>query len=315
MPQDNRNELELAARRHGFTRDTLEKVVRLKEILGWINDHPFLNQHLALKGGTAINLTIFDLPRLSVDIDLDFTPNESREDMMANREVISTILRSYMESEGYTLSPASRFHHSLDAFLFTYRNAADNMDLIKVEINYSLRAHIFPATERTLTTDLFGGSISIQTVDPVEIYAAKINALLSRAAARDLYDLYIMASHNLLVDKTVELRKSVVFYASISRDSLDVDFSTEAIDSLSFQKIKRDLFPVLSKTERQGKYDLEEKKKTAKQFINELMILSENEKEYVHKFRAKEYRPELLFDDASVIERIREHPMALWKCR
>ena len=124
-----------------------------------------------------------------------------------------------------------------------------------------------------------------------------------------------MASHNLLVDKTVELRKSVVFYASISRDSLDVDFSTEAIDSLSFQKIKRDLFPVLSKTERQGKYDLEEKKKTAKQFINELMILSENEKEYVHKFRAKEYRPELLFDDASVIERIREHPMALWKCR
>ena len=315
MPQYNRNELELAARRHGFTRDTFEKVVRLKEILAWINDHPFLSQHLMLKGGTAINLTIFDLPRLSVDIDLDFTPNESREDMMANREVISTILRSYMESEGYTLSPASRFHHSLDAFFFTYRNAADNMDLIKVEINYSLRAHIFPATKRTLTTDLFGGAISIQTVDPVEIYAAKINALLCRAAARDLYDLYTMASHDLLADKTDELRKGVVFYASISRDSLDMDFSTEAIDRLSFQKIKRDLFPVLSKAERQGKYDLEEKKKIAKHYINGLMILSEKENEYMNMFRSKEYRPELLFDDASVIERIREHPMALWKCR
>ena len=45
------------------------------------------------------------------------------------------------------------------------------------------------------------------------------------------------------------------------------------------------------------------------------MILSEKENEYMNMFRSKEYRPELLFDDASVIERIREHPMALWKCR
>ena len=36
MPQFNRNELDVAARRSGFTRDTFEKVVRLKEILTWI---------------------------------------------------------------------------------------------------------------------------------------------------------------------------------------------------------------------------------------------------------------------------------------
>jgi predicted nucleotidyltransferase component of viral defense system len=44
-----------------------------------------LFEHLALKGGTAINLTIFNLPRLSVDIDLDYTQNVDREEMLKSR--------------------------------------------------------------------------------------------------------------------------------------------------------------------------------------------------------------------------------------
>jgi predicted nucleotidyltransferase component of viral defense system len=106
MPQFNRNELEVAARRSGFTRDTFEKVVRLKEILTWISEQDILKDHLLLKGGTAINLTIFDLPRLSVDIDMDFTPNFEKPDMMAMRKEISNIILAYMESEGYTMSTA-----------------------------------------------------------------------------------------------------------------------------------------------------------------------------------------------------------------
>ncbi|MGM0489543.1 MAG: nucleotidyl transferase AbiEii/AbiGii toxin family protein [Planctomycetota bacterium] len=34
--------------------------------------HPFLKSRLVLKGGTALNLFLFDLPRLSVDIDAWF---------------------------------------------------------------------------------------------------------------------------------------------------------------------------------------------------------------------------------------------------
>ena len=48
----------------GFVRDTLEKVYRLAEILEYINTEPLLKNSLALKGGTAINLTMFNLPRL-----------------------------------------------------------------------------------------------------------------------------------------------------------------------------------------------------------------------------------------------------------
>ena len=101
MPQYNRNDLEIAARNQHFTRDTFEKVLRLKTILDWMNAHEFLKTHLILKGGTAINLTVFDLPRLSVDIDMDFVPNLPREDMLQTRETISGIIKAYMNSEGY----------------------------------------------------------------------------------------------------------------------------------------------------------------------------------------------------------------------
>ncbi|MDD4694288.1 MAG: nucleotidyl transferase AbiEii/AbiGii toxin family protein [Firmicutes bacterium] len=72
----------------GFIRDTLEKVYRLADILEYLNTNPLLKESLALKGGTAINLTIFNLPRLSVDIDLDYLLPDSKEDMLTNRETL-----------------------------------------------------------------------------------------------------------------------------------------------------------------------------------------------------------------------------------
>ena len=64
--------LEEASSKSGFIRDNLEKVYRLADVLEFINESDYLRDRLALKGGTAINLTVFDLPRLSVDIDLDY---------------------------------------------------------------------------------------------------------------------------------------------------------------------------------------------------------------------------------------------------
>ena len=107
MPQYNRNDLEIAARNQHFTRDTFEKVLRLKTILDWMNVHEFLRAHLLLKGGTAINLTVFELPRLSVDIDMDFVPNLPREDMLQARETISGIIKAYMELNLKARNPSS----------------------------------------------------------------------------------------------------------------------------------------------------------------------------------------------------------------
>ena len=77
MPDYDKRKLGRQARELGFVRDTLEKVFRLAEILKYMNNDPLLHESLALKGGTAINMTIFNLPRLSVDIDLDRTASSN----------------------------------------------------------------------------------------------------------------------------------------------------------------------------------------------------------------------------------------------
>ena len=133
----NKGQLGQMAKQYGFVRDTFEKVLRLKEILTYMNTDEYLHEYLALKGGTAINMTIFNLPRLSVDLDLDFTPNLPLEDMEKARDKITKMVESYMTEEGYFLSESSRYSHSLDSMLFQYHNAGGNRDNIKLELNYS----------------------------------------------------------------------------------------------------------------------------------------------------------------------------------
>lgn len=74
--------------RTGFRVEILEKVWHLMNVLEGINAHPFLQERLVLKGGTALNLFIFDLPRLSVDIDLNYIGMPDREGMMRERLLI-----------------------------------------------------------------------------------------------------------------------------------------------------------------------------------------------------------------------------------
>lgn len=258
-------------------------------------------------------MTIFDLPRLSVDLDLDFTPNLALEEMFKARENIIKLLKGYMLEEGYTLSNASRYSHSLDSMLFQYQNAGGNRDSIKLELNYSLRSHIFAPVERRMVTDIFEESVKIRTLEPMEIFAAKANALMSRAAARDLYDFTNMIYFGLFDGSEYELlRKCIIFYASISAERVNKSFDTLAIGSLDFSKIKRDLFPVLR---RRDNFHLEERKSEAKKFIRELMKLTPEEAEYLDLFEAGEYRPKLLFSNVQLLQNVVEHPMAMWKTR
>ena len=49
----------------GFRAEILEKAIQLLNLLENLCRHPFLKGRLALKGGTALNMFVFDLPRLS----------------------------------------------------------------------------------------------------------------------------------------------------------------------------------------------------------------------------------------------------------
>ncbi len=121
-----------------------------------------------------------------------------------------------------------------------------------------------------------------------------------------------MIDAKLFSDEEDIFRKCIIFYATISAKKVNKNFDTFAIDSLIFSKIKTDLFPVLAVKE---KFDLESKKQQAKNYIGALMKTTDEEMEYMERFVLKDYKPELLFKDDEIVSRIRNHPMALWKCK
>ncbi len=85
----------------GFRPDILEKVAHLLGLLNTFQQHPFLKEKLVLKGGTALNLFVFDIPRLSVDIDLNYVGAESRDAMLKERPKIEQAIHAVFKREGF----------------------------------------------------------------------------------------------------------------------------------------------------------------------------------------------------------------------
>ena len=87
----------------GFGAHMLEKSVRLLALLDAIRDHPLLDRKLALKGGTALNLFVFRIPRLSVDIDLNYVGTASRDVMLKERPAVERAIRTVCGRENLTV--------------------------------------------------------------------------------------------------------------------------------------------------------------------------------------------------------------------
>jgi len=298
----------------GFIRDPLEKVFRLCEVLQFINSHPATGEYLALKGGTAINLTVFNLPRISVDIDLDFAMECCRNEMMSARANINDDILNFMFSRGYALSPNTKNPHSLDSWVFYFQNAGGNRDNIKIEINYSMRCHILPIVKKSINADIFGVADKVATLSTPELFGGKIKALIERTAPRDLYDVQNMLKYMVIGgDEQNLLRKIIVFYLVLGgRKKIEFPLNIDAIEALKYPQIRANLIPLLKKSER---FDFETAKTAVKGYLSQLMMLTESEIQFIEKFNQGIYQPDLLFDDNGVIERIREHPLAIWRTK
>ena len=90
----NEGDLRRAASESGFRPDALEKVIRLLELMEGVARHPFLEGRVALEGGTALNLFLFDVPRLSVDIDLNYIGAPDLETMQTERPRVERALEA-----------------------------------------------------------------------------------------------------------------------------------------------------------------------------------------------------------------------------
>jgi predicted nucleotidyltransferase component of viral defense system len=307
----------------GFIRDNLEKVFRLCDILQFLNTHPTTCGCLALKGGTAINLTVFNLPRLSVDVELDFCRECSRDEMMAERVTINQEILNYMFAQGYALSPNTKNPHSLDSWVFYFQNAGGNRDNVKIEINYSMRHHILPVTKKRVKIDFLQFPCELTTLSTLELFGGKIKALIERTAPRDLFDVNNMVIENIIHPNEQDLlRKIVLFHlvlgsqkVALQNDYRSPDMGILNLDNaeiMNFSQLRAHLLPVLKKKEQ---FDAGTAKSVVANYLSHLMMLTDNEISFVENFYRGIYKPDLLFDDNDIISRIREHPFVLWKMK
>ena len=138
----------------------------------------------ALHGGTAINLFVRDMPRLSIDVDLTYIPIEDRISSLQNISDALERAKKHIEKA----VPHITVLHRIDAakLLVSVPGAA-----IKIEVNTVIRGILREPIKLTLNSkaqDAFEVFSAINVVPIGQLYGGKICAALDRQHPRDLFD-------------------------------------------------------------------------------------------------------------------------------
>ena len=120
---------------------------RTAELLLDIAPRVFEETQLAMKGGTAINLFIRDMPRLSVDIDLVYLPKEhAREQALEEiKAALNRIRERLLRLPGVEAGLLAGVSGD-DVRLQATRGG----ERVKVEVNQVFRGTVYPVVRRRL---------------------------------------------------------------------------------------------------------------------------------------------------------------------
>jgi hypothetical protein len=151
----------------------------------------FESGRFAMKGGTALNLFVQDMPRLSVDIDLAFVDHEP--DREAALRIIAKELatvRATLASSGYRAHMPANAEGD-DVKLVVGSGAAQ----VKVEVNFVFRGTVLPVEMQPLVAsaqDLFTTELAVPVLATAELYGSKLVAAMDRQHPRDIFDVMQM---------------------------------------------------------------------------------------------------------------------------
>ncbi len=151
-----------------------------------------------MKGGTALNLFVRDLPRLSVDIDLTYLPQENYQEAKAGIQRHLTMLGESISAN----IAGSQIENTSDTRLLV---RLDDV-LVKVELSPVLRETVHGVENREVsgqTEELFGYA-QARMLSFNDLYAGKICAALDRQHPRDLYDIKLLFDNEGLSRNLVE---------------------------------------------------------------------------------------------------------------
>ena len=171
---------------------------------------PFIARQpcFAVKGGTAINLFVRELPRLSVDIDLVYLPLKNREEALQEIRQALDVVGADLEQNLKDIGISKAYELKQDALrLIVLRDGVR----IKVELSPVLRGTVFGSQLRKVCAkveDEFG-FVEVPVVAFADLYAGKICAALDRQHPRDLFDIKLLIENEGLTEK---LRQTLLVY-------------------------------------------------------------------------------------------------------
>jgi predicted nucleotidyltransferase component of viral defense system len=180
----------------------------------------FVDDTFALKGGTAINLFVRDMPRLSVDLDLVFPdhapPREEALELI--KDAIRRAAERLMKRGFQTHAPAA---DAGETKLLVRRGRIE----VKIEVNFVMRGTVRPvrrASLRPVARDLLMADLDIPVVSLEDVYGGKLVAAMDRQHPRDLFDVMQLFAHEGI---TPGIRRAfVVYLASHNRPVHEVLF-------------------------------------------------------------------------------------------
>ena len=182
----------------------------------------FVDDTFALKGGTAINLFVRDMPRLSVDLDLVFPDHTlPRDEALARIDEAIRQAAERLKKRGFqTHAPAVA---AGETKLLVRRGSIQ----VKVEVNFVMRVTVQPARRASLTPaarDVLMADLEIPVVSLEDVYGGKLVAALDRQHPRDLFDVMQLFAHEGI---TPGIRRAfVVYLASSNRPIHEVLFTS-----------------------------------------------------------------------------------------
>jgi predicted nucleotidyltransferase component of viral defense system len=170
---------------------------------------------VALKGGTAINLFIRELPRLSVDIDLTYLPVAERAQSLA--EIDAALKRiaeniSKADNSVQITQSAPRSQREITKLVVRTKDRVQ----IKIEVTPVLRGCVYEPKLMPICASVEDqyGFAEMNVLSFADLYAGKIMAALDRQHPRDLFDVHLLLEKEGITD---ELRTALIVYL-ISHD-------------------------------------------------------------------------------------------------
>lgn len=291
-----------------FQPAVVDKVERLLDLLEEMGRHPALKGKLCMHGGTAINLFMLGIPRLSVDIDISYIGAEGREAMMEERPSIESAIMQIGNAQGYSVSP-TKGDHAGRTFKLLYRGGW-GPDNVKIDVIYLNRVPLLPVQPKSCP---MRSGISVVMFDDLELIGGKVKAFYDRVKIRDLYDIANIYAFLSEREESSFAHKVILYHASISAcfpNSFEKRAKTRFADRQ--RDLEQQLYPMLKGTD--DAPTLEQLITRAELFIEDYVLPQDDtEQEFLDRFAAGSFKPELLFGVGETAEKAARSPEAAWK--